>query len=130
MKLSEYRKIANEYTAKASDITRQLSLAGIGIIWIFKNTDGHHAILEPYLVIPLLFLALGLLFDLIHYFLGGWIWINFFRAEEKKARADAADPDIKAPTGKSSVLYFFYYVKIACMLAAYIFIVIYILGKL
>lgn len=84
MKLSEYRKKSNEYTAKASEICRQLSLAGIAIIWLFGDLK-KTPILEPFLLFPLLALALSLLFDLLQYFIAGWIWIIFFRKEEKES---------------------------------------------
>ena len=36
MKLRNYRQTYYDYSGKASDIARQLSFAGIAIIWIFK----------------------------------------------------------------------------------------------
>lgn len=135
MKLSEFRKRSNEYTAKASEITRQLSLAGIAIIWLFKNentgsveTTTH--LLDKYLLWPLFFLSVSLLLDLVQYLIGGIIWINFFRKEEDKLQNTSDDPDIKAPKKYNKPIYVVYYTKIVMMVLAYIFIICYLTDKL
>lgn len=130
MKLSEYRKIANEYTAKASEITRQLSLAGIGIIWLFKNSDTSPHLLDSFLVLPLIFLTIALLTDLLQYVIAGYTWISFFRKEEKKVLSTDTDPDVKAPSIKNKPIYFLFYCKIALMIFSYAFIIVYLIGKL
>ncbi len=130
MKLSEFRKLANEYTAKASEITRQLSLAGIGIIWLFKNSDTNPHLLDPFLIMPLLFLTIALFTDLIQYVVGGHTWISFFREEEKKVLPTDLDPEIKAPPSKNKPIYFLYYSKIALMIFSYAFIIGYLISKL
>lgn len=129
MKLSEYRKKSQEYTAKASEINRQLSLAGVAIIWLFKNSEEDGALFTPFLIWPLFFLTLSLLFDLIQYILGGIIWIRFFKQEEAKADNNT-DPEIKAPNYMNKPIYFFYYSKILVMLFAYLFIISYVISKL
>jgi hypothetical protein len=130
MKLSEYKKVADNYTSKASEINRQLSLAGVAIIWLFKNPETSPKILDTFLVYPLLFLSISLLSDLIQYVIGGYTWINFFRDEEKKVTLTDQDPEIKASKSKSIPIYFFYYLKIVLMLLAYIFLVVYLIGKI
>jgi len=56
-----------EDTGKISDILRNLALGGIGIIWIFKNTELTHNILPPELISPLRFIVLALIADLLQY---------------------------------------------------------------
>jgi hypothetical protein len=123
MKLKEFRERSDKYTEKSSEITRQLSLAGIAIIWLFKNADDKQIlaniikpILDPYLKFPLVFLVLALFFDLAQYILGGTIWIKFFRGKEKELKNETSDPDIKAPTNLRKPIYFSYWAKIICML--------------
>lgn len=135
MLLSEYRKRSHEYTAKASEITRQLCLAGVAIIWLFKSTDDKQVlaqatkpILEPYLVWPLFFLSLAMVCDLAQYVVGGIIWISFFRKKEKEF--PNSDPDIKADDSLNKPIYALYYIKISLMILAYFFIVTYLAGKL
>jgi hypothetical protein len=130
MKLSEYRVIGRGYTEKASEITRQLSLGGIAIVWIFKNADGDYPVIDYFLIFPLILLSISLLLDLIHYLWGGHIWIRFFREEEKKTNPSNPDPEVKAPSGKSTPLYVLYYAKITLMGIAYLLIIGYLIGKL
>jgi len=37
-KLSDYWENFEEYTGKASDIARQLSFAGIALLWLLRNS--------------------------------------------------------------------------------------------
>lgn len=67
MELNKYKEASKEYTAQASSIVRQLGLAGIGIIWIFKGDEGK---LDVFLAWPLFFLSFSLLFDLLQYVFG------------------------------------------------------------
>jgi hypothetical protein len=47
MKVEEYWKISNEFSGKASDISRQLAFAAIAVIWLFKidTQSSSHVIL-------------------------------------------------------------------------------------
>jgi hypothetical protein len=128
MKLSEYRKKSNEYTAKASEIGRQLSLAGVAIIWLFKNDNKNQPILAHSLLMPLILLAGALTFDLLQYIIGGQIWISFFRRKEKEAKG--SDPDIKAPSNYNLPIYICYYLKLLMLLLAYGLIVIFLVKKI
>ena len=62
-------------TGKISDIIRNLALAGIGLIWIFKNSDLTHDILPKGLIPALRFIVLGLITDLLQYL---WRAINIY----------------------------------------------------
>jgi len=130
MQLSEFKKVGRENTGKASDLTRQLCLAGIAIIWLFKNPSDNSHLLNPILKYSLFILSLALLIDLLHYVTAGYIWLRFFRKEEAKLDDKTKDPDLKSPKWKSNLIYFFYYTKIILMLASYILICIYVLEKL
>jgi hypothetical protein len=130
MKLSEFRKKSNENTAKASEITRQLSLGGIAIIWLFKNSEQSQSLLNPYLILPLLYLSISILFDLAQYFIAGQVWISFFREKEKEFSHSKDDPDIKAPKYLNIPIYICYYTKIILMICAYFHIIFFIISKL
>lgn len=136
MKLSEFRKKSNEYTAKASEITRQLSLAGIAIIWLFKNVDDKQnianitqSLFDKFLIIPLLTLTIALLVDLFQYVIAGQTWINFFRKKEIEFENSTEDPEIKAPEKLRIPIYVCYYTKIVLMLFSFLFIIFYIISK-
>src|ERR1043165_3513851 len=119
MKLSEFRKKSNEYTAKASEIVRQLSLAGIAIVWLFHNTvlANNQPLLDKYLIIPLILLCSALLSDLLQYIIGGEIWIAFFRKKERQFKKANTDPEIGASPDLSKPIYLFYYLKMILMTA-------------
>ena len=127
MKLSEFRKRSHEYTSKASEITRQLVLAGIAIIWLFKEKDTNA--LDSFAILPLIVLGFALLFDLVQYIVGGQLWISFFREKEREAKP-GEDPDIKAPAKLSKVLYNLYWTKIGLTGIAYVLIIIFLIKHL
>lgn len=135
MKLSKYREKSNEYTAKASEIVRQLSLAGVAIIWLFKSSsqesdNSGQPLIDRYLIIPLISLSIALLVDLVQYIIGGQIWINFFRGKEKEYENNIDDPDIKAPDNLRIPIYICYYLKILLLVFSYIFLIIFLANKL
>jgi hypothetical protein len=63
MKLGDARAAYEALSGKASDIVRQLSLAGVGLIWLFKTGTGSPATLDIHLLRAALFIFLALLFD-------------------------------------------------------------------
>ncbi len=125
MRLSEFKKRADEYTSKASEITRQLIFAGIAIIWIFRNPNGK---LDTLLIYPLTFLTIALVADLLQYVLGGKVWMDFFRSEEARAKEkNETDPEIKAPKKLSDYIYLCYWLKIGLMFFSYLLLIIYLI---
>jgi len=134
MKLSEFNKRADEYTAKASEITRQLILGGLAIIWLFKVSIDGTETLDRFLIVPLICLSIALVADLLQYVLGGKIWKAFFLQEEAKANHNSdstkeLDPDIKAPKKLSKPIYFFYWTKILLMLLSYLLLIVYLINE-
>jgi hypothetical protein len=68
MKLSEIRDCYYESSCKVSDIVRQLGLAGIAIIWIFKvGTESGGIKYSKELLLPLGVLIGSLALDLLQY---------------------------------------------------------------
>lgn len=137
MKLSEYKNSKRDYTAKASDIIRQISLGGIAIIWLFKENPNGKSVLDVFLLFPLIFLCLSMVCDLLQYVVGGEIWRSFYRSEEKKFISERkknplndVEQDIKAPAIYSSIIYWFYWGKIAFTILAYVFIIVFLTNKL
>jgi hypothetical protein len=136
MKLSEFRKVGRDYTAKASDVSRQLILGGIGIIWIFKRSDGSTNSLDAFLLWPLLLLSFAIVSDLLQYVVGGFIWRSYYRAKEKEVAESRkenpsieVDPDKKAPKNLKLPIDTLYWMKISLLIVAYIFLIIYIFGQ-
>ena len=95
-KLSEYWANYETYTSKASDIARQLSFAGVAVIWIFRiaNPDG---VAIPKRILPSLALfVLALSLDLLQYVTGSVVWWAFCRHYEKEAGPED-DPNLTGP---------------------------------
>lgn len=128
MKLEEYKKKSHEYTAKASEIGRQINFAGIGIIWIIKTSNNELNISSSTILIPLVLISISLMLDFCQYFFGGLIWINFYKEKEKQGLSK--EFDVTSEEWRSRILYWLYYLKFIFMTIAYIFIIIALLKYL
>lgn len=96
MKLSAARDNYYALSGTLSTVNRQLSFAGIAVVWIFAMTSGDDVIVLPRsLHWPLLFLVAALAFDLFHYAVATLIWGSFHRHHDKKNVA--AEDDVPAP---------------------------------
>lgn len=84
MKISDYRADYYFFTGKASEIVRQLSLAGIAVVWIFKSTDGTSFRLSTDLLIPSIAFLVSLGFDLAQYVVAATIWKKHYRSLEEQ----------------------------------------------
>lgn len=66
------------YTQKASDLNRQLGLAALALIWLFKisptTEQTHSAILSSSFKGPLALIIISLAIDVFQYFLGTLVW--------------------------------------------------------
>ena len=80
------------FSGKASELTRQLALAGIAVVWIFKTTTITNQIkLENELIEILKQLIICLLFDFAHAFIPSLVYgiMNFtHRVFKKKKDSD------------------------------------------
>ncbi|MCM4173048.1 hypothetical protein DHD32_16305 [Arenibacter sp. TNZ] len=121
MKLEGYKTKSHDYTAKASEIARQLNFAGIGIIWIVKTTFPELKLSDSQLLLPLVFITVSMILDFLQYLIGGIIWIKFYKRMEKAGTSQTED--VQSPEWRSAVLYRFYYVKFTFMFLAYMSII-------
>lgn len=102
MKFEDIRKTYYELSGKVSDVIRQLGLAGIALIWIFKKDVGESPGVPKLLVVAGIFIIVGLAFDLLHYSIGTNIWLNFFHekdaeAKEIQSREASVTPPLSVP---------------------------------
>ncbi len=126
MKLSEYRKTYYDLSAKASDVARQLSFAGLAIIWIFKTDARPIPIIPQTLVIPAGFFVCALASDLLQYIIATSIWGSFHWWKEKNKKE--ADPDLKAPTFLTWPILGLFIVKLGFVATAYVFVIKFIIN--
>jgi hypothetical protein len=93
MKLGDTRAAYEALSGEASDIVRQLSLAGVGFIWLFKTETGSAAMLDIHLVRAAFLIFLALFFDFLQYLSGATI--GFFTSDIKKDSARLKKPNFK-----------------------------------
>jgi hypothetical protein len=96
MKLSEARDAYETLSGKASEIARQLSLAGIAVIWVFKSGTDQAPSIDQHLLRAALFIALALSFDFLQYLVGTTIWFVYFRKKEKEGKRLDGEPQAPA----------------------------------
>ena len=117
MKLRAYRKKYYRVSAKASDIARQLSFAGIAVVWVFKPDKAAPTSIPTELLWPAALFVLALTFDLMHYASATLIWGIFARWHEKKGIE--ADEELKSSPMCNWPALFFFWGKIALVVFAY-----------
>ena len=77
--------VENYYThsGKTSEIVRQLGLAGIAVIWLFKQDSKQFAQIPVDLKLPLFLIIIGLTCDLLQCAVSTLIWGAYHRHKEK-----------------------------------------------
>jgi hypothetical protein len=140
--LHDYAKTVGDFSSKASDINRSLALAGIAVIWIFKNPEKTAATLSTEsgpalsneLFWPLALLIASLILDLIHYVYGATFWKIFYEIRLKRWKdGKLTNPqimDVEAPDRITIPIIIIFYAKITAMGAAYYFLADFLMEKL
>jgi hypothetical protein len=118
VKLDDVKNAYETLSGTASQIIRQLSLAGIGLIWLFNLGTGAKPSLPHALLQAALFIFLALFFDLLQYLVGTLTWFVFFRNKERAGTS--ADKEFLAPAWINWPTWFLFCLKAACMLVAYL----------
>lgn len=140
MKFAEIRETYYVYSGKLSDVVRQLGLAGIAIIWIFKQEIDGVPSVPRLLVFAGVALAVGLACDLLQYALGTEMWLRFFHAREEEAAArlgapgaipfDPEEEDWDVPAYLNKIPIVFFWGKFISTLAGYVLILIFLIDYL
>jgi hypothetical protein len=137
MKLADLRETYQFFSEKTSEIVRNLGFAGIALIWLFKVTNNGRDVVQPELVPAGALIVLGLALDLLHAIVGTATWGIYNRVKEEQLDARAAreknfDPeeeDFLAPVPINWPALALFWSKIAAMLAAYIILIRFLVGK-
>lgn len=124
MKLKDYKKEYQWYSGKASDIVRQLSFAGIAIIWIFKAQSQNLPTIPDALLLPLVLFCVSLASDLLQYLFGYLIWFSFFRFQEINGVND--DDEIKHNSFWPLPLHILMLIKVLAVMVAYYKLIVFI----
>jgi hypothetical protein len=120
MELKKYLEDYYFYSGKASDISRQLGFAGIALIWIFRGNDPNEPLVPQELILPGIFLVLGLACDLLQYACGALIWGVFHRIKERKGLS--ASDELKAPSWLNKPILALFIIKIFAIIVGYVLI--------
>lgn len=128
--LEDYLSEVNEITAKTSEITRNLSLAGIGIIWIFRTPVIDVKLLDQNLKNSLILIVTSLIIDLFQYIFMSISIKIFHRVNEVKllnSRLTESDANnLLYPTFLENLTWVFFIGKIIAMVLGYYYIYTYL----
>ncbi len=122
MKLNDAKAAYEALSGKASDIVRQLSFAGIALIWLFHTDSKEGTALDQGLLRAAWFIFLTLLLDFLQYLVGTVIWFLYFRHKEKSGTSE--DAEFLAPARINWPMWVFFFLKSAATLTAYIFYIL------
>lgn len=113
--LGEIDRNKDNATAKASDVARQLSFAGLAVIWILREDSGN-PISAP-LLAPLILFVLSLALDLLQYVWCSVIWTAFYIHKDGIHRSDDVRVDI--PPWINRPTYACFYLKLLALLTGW-----------
>jgi hypothetical protein len=128
--LKEARESYYELSAKLSELIRQLSFAGIAVIWMFRvGSDTGGIAFDRCLIRPLLLFVCALVLDLFHYLYGSIAWSRFAHVQEKK-KGKKDDDKVSPSDWINRPSLFLFYGKTAVCAYAYVFLVLFLKEKL
>ena len=130
--LDDYLDDIREYSAKASEVNRQLAFAGIAIVWLFKNPEPVFVIFPSPLVFILLLLCLALSIDLIHYLFATIAWKIFYDGKESEWKEGKLkdNAEVLGPVWIQKTIDVMFFLKIIATIWAYIDMIRFFLPKL
>ena len=124
MKLVKAREDYYYFTGKASEVTRQLGLAGIAVVWIFKLEKSGALSLPSQLLPPLIAFVGALALDLLQYVTSALIWGAFTRYNEKMGVKDGGD--VYAPAWFNYPSLLFFWAKVSTAVFGYVLLLLYL----
>jgi len=144
MNLKEANELITNRTAKLGDITRQLALAGIAVIWIFKKDIAGQPAIPRELFTPGILIITSLTLDLFQYGSSSLLWAMYYRIKENEfkgrkssgRKSDAArieelgKIEFEIPYWFNRVQYFFFWTKVASIVVAYYYLLKYLLRNI
>lgn len=126
MKLEDAEKRYKELSTQASANTRTLALAGIAVVWVFREGSGASTHILNDLLPPLFWFIVTLSLDYLQYFLGTGIWLGYFKWKEKKAPSNDEKHDEIWP----NILWVLFFAKGIVLIFGYCFLSNVILARL
>ncbi|MBD3616708.1 MAG: hypothetical protein HUJ22_09045 [Gracilimonas sp.] len=123
MKIKDARESYYYYSGKTSDISRQLSFVGLGIIWIFRISEESKIAIPDELIFPMIAFVLSLTCDLLQYITATLIWGSFHRHHEAKfellKEERISEKEVNASKYLNWPALFFFSIKVTVLLVGY-----------
>ena len=135
MTLKEIREDYVRYSANVSELSRNLSYAGIGVVWIFKQSASEDAIETTFmnsipveLRWPLLLFIVVLILDLLQYVIQTAIWYPYY-TKYKELHKDEKEDDVnlQEPESYNIIPWGFWFLKLMIVIIAYILMGLFLL---
>lgn len=127
MTRKDVRQFYEDRTASLSTITRQLALAGIGVLWVLKTGDVTKTVkFVPVLNYAFGLYVLGLGFDLLQYAYASLAWGIFNGLKEKQQTPK--DEEFQAPRAINWPTLFLFWGKVILTTGGYLILLV-VLGS-
>lgn len=127
MTLKEIREDYVRYSTNVSELSRNLAYAGIGIVWIFKQSNTNDELLSTFmssipseLKWPLILFIVVLILDLFQYVIQTTIWYPYY-AKHKEIHKEEKEDDVnlQEPEIHSAIPWCFCVFKLLFIIIAY-----------
>jgi len=129
VKLSDTKAAYDYFSGKASDVARQLSFAGIAVIWVLRVGEKTGGIpFDRALMWPLVGFVLALALDIAHYAYASIAWGVFNRRKEKLFGANSAR-EFTAPAQINLPSLVLFWGKLAVVVASYVLLLGYLASR-
>jgi hypothetical protein len=129
VKLNDVREIFYFNTGKVSDIIRQIGLAGLAVIWVFRTqAPGGGQVIPKQLFLAGTLILLSLSVDLLQYALATIIWERFNKRKEQELRnkSDPEEEDFEAPEHINFWPDTLFWTKFVLIVIAYVVLISYL----
>lgn len=135
MTLKEIRDDYVRYSANVSELSRNLSYAGIGIVWIFKHSSNSEEDVSTFmssipseLKWPLILFIAVLILDLFQYVIQTAIWYPYYvKHKEQHKNEKEDDVNLHEPEIYSAIPWCFWLFKLIIVVVAYFLMGIFLL---
>jgi hypothetical protein len=118
MNLKDAREFYYFQSGKTSDLVRQLALAGIAVVWLFKYEVVGVPKVPSELLWPLALIVFGLALDLFQYAVSTVVWGVFHRTKERAGVSE--EQDFKVPPQLNWPALAFFWLKVISIAIAYL----------
>src|SRR5438876_599158 len=124
MKIADARAFYFDYAEKFNDRLRTLAMTGIGIIWVFKESNQTSSWIPKALLSPGILLVAALAFDVLQQAYGMLAW----RFVAGKGEGYVAERQIETPRWLDWPTMTMFYARMLLVFAAYIWLFAYLIG--